>query len=266
MYGWAFNKNRWEEEAPDEVESVLGWFERKSLPMSALADRLTIRRALDGLTKKLDGSTAAATSIRRKRAIFHNALVFAVDAELLPENPIPRVSWTFPEPVEEEVDPASVPSPELAVALLDGVRAQGARGRRLVAFFGCMLYAAGRPAEVVPLTRGHCRSLPQHGWGLLELQDTRPRVGAPWTDSGEAHDERGLKKRSRKAVRLVPIPPEPVGLLRWHIDAYGTAPDGRLFRTMRGGLVQESGYGEVWARARRIRRGMGASSGESAAA
>ncbi len=51
-------------------------------------------------------------------------------------------------------------------------------------------------------------------------------------------------------MRLVPVPPELVALLRWHIDAYGFAPDGRLFRTIRGGLVQESGYGEVWARAR----------------
>jgi hypothetical protein len=51
-------------------------------------------------------------------------------------------------------------------------------------------------------------------------------------------------------VRQVPIPPELVAMLRWHIDAYGVAPDGRLFRTLRGGLLQESGYGAVWAKAR----------------
>lgn len=28
------------------------------------------------------------------------------------------------------------------------------------------------------------------------------------------------------------------------------APDGRLFRTQRGGLIQDTGYGEVWAEAR----------------
>ena len=49
----------------------------------------------------------------------------------------------------------------------------------------------------------------------------------------------------------MPIPPELVAMLRWHIDAYGLAPDGRLFRTLRGGLLQESGYGQVWARARK---------------
>lgn len=49
----------------------------------------------------------------------------------------------------------------------------------------------------------------------------------------------------------MPIPPDLVSLLRWHVTAYGKAPDGRLFRTARGGLIQDTGYGEVWAEARR---------------
>jgi integrase len=53
----------------------------------------------------------------------------------------------------------------------------------------------------------------------------------------------------------VPIPPAFVRLLRHHLETYSTAPDGRLFRTERGGLLQESGYGEVWARARRTALG-----------
>jgi integrase len=85
---------------------------------------------------------------------------------------------------------------------------------------------------------------------MLRLNESRARSGTAWTDSGEAHDQRGLKHRSRKAVRYVPIPPELVALLRWHVVRFGTAPDGRLFRTARGGMVQESGYGVVWARAR----------------
>lgn len=112
-----------------------------------------------------------------------------------------------------------------------------------------MYYAGARPAGVVGLRREDC-TLPRRGWGLLQLQETRPRAGAAWTNDGDVHDRRGLKHRSRKAVRPVPIPPELVAMLRWHISAYGAAPDGRLFRTLRGGLVQESGYGEVWARAR----------------
>ncbi|RPK79897.1 Phage integrase family protein [Streptomyces sp. ADI97-07] len=62
---------------------------------------------------------------------------------------------------------------------------------------------------------------------------------------------RHLKARAVKDSRPVPIPPHFVRLLRQHIAAYGVAPDGRLFRTSRGGLLQETGYGEVWARARK---------------
>jgi hypothetical protein len=250
LYSWAFNKHRWDQEPPEEVVAVLEWFDQKSLPTSALTDLVTTRRALDALKRKLDGTTAASISIRRKRAIFHNAVAYAIEAGLLAENPIPKVKWSLPDPVEEEIDPASVPDPELAAALLEAVREQGARGRQLVAFFGCMLYAAARPSEVIALGRAGCRSLPRRGWGLLALQETRPRAGSAWTDTGKPHDKRGLKKRPRKAVRLVPIPPELVAMLRWHIDAYSFTPDGRLFRTLRGGLLQESGYGQVWARAR----------------
>ena len=44
---------------------------------------------------------------------------------------------------------------------------------------------------------------------------------------------RGAQARGRPEERgaPVPIPPEPFTLLRKRIDQYGTAPDGRLFRT-----------------------------------
>ncbi|MFF1836789.1 tyrosine-type recombinase/integrase [Streptomyces sp. NPDC058231] len=249
LYSWAFNMTRRTEEPPADVAKVLAWFERKSLPTSALTDRMHVRAALDALTKKLDGSTAAASTIRRKRAIFHNALGYAVDAGHLSQNPLPQVQWKAPEQVEEELDLATVPDPRQALTLLDAVRTQSARGRRLVAFFGCMYYAAARPAEVIGLRVQDC-DLPRRGWGMLLLRETRPRSGSAWTDSGKAHDQRGLKHRPRKAVRTIPIPPDLVALLRWHVTAYGTADDGRLFRTQRGGLIQDTGYGEVWAEAR----------------
>ncbi|MFD0435590.1 tyrosine-type recombinase/integrase [Streptomyces chartreusis] len=249
LYSWAFNKNRWDEEVPADVVKVLDWFGRKSLPMSALSDRLAVKAALSALSKKLDGTTAAAGTISRKRAIFYNSLEFAVDAELLTDNPLDRIKWTAPEQVVEEVDPECVPNPAQAATLLAAVRDQSKRGRRLAAFFGCMYYAAARPAEVIGLRLGDC-DLPRRGWGLLRLRETRPRSGTAWTDSGQAHEKKGLKHRPRKAVRRVPIPPELVALLRWHLTAYGTATDGRVFQTMRGGLIQDTGYGEVWAEAR----------------
>jgi integrase len=48
----------------------------------------------------------------------------------------------------------------------------------------------------------------------------------------------------------VPIPPELVDLLRRHIDRYGAAADGRLFRAGDGGPLQESTYRQVSAKAR----------------
>ncbi|MEC4018858.1 tyrosine-type recombinase/integrase [Streptomyces sp. H27-D2] len=249
LYSWAFNMTRRTEEPPADVAKVLDWFERKSLLTSALADRMHVRSALDALTRKLDGTTAAASTIRRKRAIFHNALGYAVDAGRLSMNPLPQVQWKAPEQVAEELDPATVPDPRQALALLNAVQTQSARGRRLVAFFGCMYYAAARPAEVIGLRIQDC-GLPRRGWGVLWLRETRPRSGSAWTDSGKAHEQRGLKHRPRKAMRTVPIPPDLVALLRWHITAFGTTDDGRLFQTQRGGLIQDTGYGEVWAEAR----------------
>ncbi|MEV5509849.1 tyrosine-type recombinase/integrase [Streptomyces orinoci] len=249
LYSWAFNKKRWEEEPPPEVKAVLDWFERKSLPVSALAERLLARKALNACTKRLDGKVSAGSVIARKRAVFHQSLEFAVEAELLEENPLHGLQWKPPEKVDEEVDPECVPDPELAERLLAGARAQGARGRHLEAFYGAILFAAARPGEAVGLRRTDFH-LPRRGWGTVWLRESRPRAGRPWTDSGEAHDRKGLKHRSRKAVRAVPIPPRYVAMVRWHITVHGVAPDGRLFRTARGGMVQESGYGEVWARAR----------------
>jgi len=250
LYSWAFNKNRWDQEVPPDVDKVLEWFKRKSLPTSALSDLVLVRAALNAISRKLDGTTAAPGTISRKRAIFYNSLEYAVEAELLTDNPLTRIKWKAPEQMVEEVDPECVPNPGQAAKLLAAVRDQSPRGRRLVAFFGCMYYAAARPAEVIGLRIRDC-DLPRRGWGLLRLRETRPRSGSAWTDSGEAHDKRGLKHRPRRAVRHVPIPPELVALLRWHVSAYGTAPDGRLFQTMRGGLIQDTGYGEVWAEARR---------------
>jgi integrase len=75
-------------------------------------------------------------------------------------------------------------------------------------------------------------------------------VGSDWTDSGTSHDVRHLKHRARKTTRPVPIPPDLVQLLREHLDHFGTAPDGRLFRGRRDRILSESTYGRIWQQAR----------------
>jgi integrase len=117
--------------------------------------------------------------------------------------------------------------------------------------FACLYYAAMRPAEAVNLHKADCE-LPDTGWGRLYLCRTTPEVGKRYTDSGELHDSKGLKHRAEDEVRPVPIPPELVAILRWHISEFGVAPDGRLFRQQNGNVVNSSTYTQVWQAARLI--------------
>jgi hypothetical protein len=48
----------------------------------------------------------------------------------------------------------------------------------------------------------------------LHLSPTKPEVGSRYTDSGQAHDDNGLKHRPADEVRPVLIPPELVAILR----------------------------------------------------
>lgn len=66
---------------------------------------------------------------------------------------------------------------------------------------------------------------------------SRPESNRRWSDSGSAHERRGLKHRGAGATRPVPIPPRLVQMLREHLSEFGTAPDGRLFQTRRGGIL-----------------------------
>jgi integrase len=142
------------------------------------------------------------------------------------------------------LDPAVVASPGQASALLDTV----ARTRpELTAFFGCLYYAALRPEEAVALRYADCH-LPGSGWGMLRLAAAAPRTAAAWTSNGTSHEQRGLKHRPDGAIRMVPAPPVLVAMLRAHFIAYGTAPDGRLFRGTRGGPLSESGLRPYLAR------------------
>ena len=124
----------------------------------------------------------------------------------------------------------------------------------MTVFFGCLYYAALRPEEAVALRIADCH-LPGSGWGMLRLAAAAPRTAAAWTGSGSSHEQRGLKHRPDGAIRMVPVPPVLVAMLRAHVTANGTAPDGRLFRGTRGGPLSESVYGRAWHSARTLALG-----------
>ena len=158
------------------------------------------------------------------------------------------------------MDPRVVVNPAQARQLLAAVtyvrarrRRDRERGRRLYAFFACLYYGGLRPGEAQQLRRDDC-VLPAEGWGELLLTGSRTEVsGRHYAPRGARHHERPLKRRSAEEVRLVPIPPVLVAILRQHLDEFGTASDGRLFFGVeRGENVPASVYTRIWQQARTI--------------
>jgi integrase len=244
-----------DQRSPDDAK-ILRWIESASVPLTALDDEDIVERALTAIGLRLDGKAAAATMARRKRAVFYNVLDMAATGKrrVLARNPLDAIRWKPPE-VADKVDRRVVANPRQARELLTALSYVGGRdrdrGRRLVAMFACMYYAALRPAEAVNLRKADCE-LPATGWGRLHLTRTAPEVGKRYTDSGELHDDKGLKHRPDDEIRPIPIPPELVEILRWHLAEFGTAEDGRLFRQPNGKVVGSSTYTQVWRAARTL--------------
>jgi integrase len=246
LYGWAFNASARKQEPAASVAAAIQWVKAASVPLGSLHKAATARRGLEALATLTDGKAASAATFTRKRATYYNALQYAVEMEWLQANPLDRVHWKVPLKLEV-VDPAVAANPAQVRAMLAEVEK---RRPDLVGFFACLYFAAMRPAEVVSLTETRCH-LPKAGWGKLDLSSTATRAGKAWTDSGSAHDVRGLKHRAAGDVRSVPIPPDLVRLLRKHIDDHGTTADGRLFRgTRKEGYLSESTYGPIWKQSR----------------
>jgi integrase len=234
---------------PHHVAEAIDWLTTNSIRLRELEKAQQLRRGLDAIARTLDGSPAAATTIRRKRAVLNNALQYAVEIEELAANNLDKVGWRAPK-VSDVVDRRVVINPRQARELLTAVTYVGPvdRGRHLRGFFACLYYAGLRPAEAQALRLADC-DLPDGDWGHLALAESRPESNRRWTDSGSSHERRGLKHRATSSIRRVPIPPALVAVLRDHVAEFGTAADGRLFQTRRGGVIG-SNYAAVWSAAR----------------
>lgn len=194
LYSWAFNKNAWNADARGEWQAALDWLQRHSLPVSELEEPDVLRRGLDALCRKVDGAAAAAKTVNRKRAAVNEVFGVAVECGYFAQNPLNGLRWTGPE-VADEVDPDCVPNPAQVARLLAAVKALPGSGPHLYAFFGCMYYAAMRPAEVIHLQKSQCR-LPTSGWGLLDLKGGVVTACKEWTDDGAG----GRRRATRRAT------------------------------------------------------------------
>ncbi|MEU0780972.1 site-specific integrase [Streptomyces sp. NPDC006173] len=251
---WAVVPAHEGEEPPSELQAACLWLSTRSLSLSHLTDPKVARDVQYRLSFKLDDTPAAAETYKRRRRGFNTAMEYAIEMGYLDVNPLAGVKRSGAKG-DDVVDPRVLVNQEQGAQLLTAVSYVGSvhrnRGRRLVAFFACQLYAATRPAEAVGLREQDCY-LPESGWGTLTLRETRPVSGKKWTDSGKRHDKRGLKAREINTDRPVPIPPLLVAILREHIREFGKAKDGRIFQNERGDVLGTSSYWRVWQEARPI--------------
>lgn len=249
---WAVVPSHENEEPPPDLEKTCAWLSTHSLHLSALGEPRVVRDVHYRLSFKLDDKPAATDTYRRRRRGFNTAMEYAIQEGYLDANPLAglkRPTSQGSDKVDRRVLVNETQGRQLLIAVSYVGSVHRNRGRRLVAFFGCILYAAMRPAEVVGLRLADCH-LRETGWGTLTLRETRPISGKSWTDSGDRHDRRGLKSREPGEDRPVPIPPVLVAMLRAHLKEFGTAKDGRLFPNERGDLLGTSSYWRVWQEAR----------------
>ena len=239
-------------ERPAEIEQAIRWLARMSLPVSELTKPRQLRRALDAADaspRRLGGRTNHGAS--QTRGPQQCLAVRRRDRSARREQPGQRR-------LAPAQDVRRGRSPR---------RHQPAAGTRTA--HRRHLHRSGRPRPPPPrLLRRHLlrRAAPRRSPGAARYAtanspttvgdispspDHGPETNRRWTNTGTAHEERGLKHRPTTATRRVPIPPELVTLLRDHLAEFGTAPDGRLFHTRRGGVLT-SGYTDTWAAARTL--------------
>ncbi|WP_435060640.1 tyrosine-type recombinase/integrase [Amycolatopsis thermoflava] len=243
----AYNKNARGSAQPEEIARSLRWLDRNTREVRDIEKPEVFRAVVASLEKRKDGERAAHDTVRLRRIALNNSLEYAVEKNLIAENPMRQVKVKKHKSVLKEVDKRSVVNPVQGRTLLRAVREQTPR---LYAFFAVMYFAALRPEEAVNLRKRNLL-LPEEGWGELHLEKAVPEIGATWTDSGRRGEERGLKHRLVNEGRTVPCSDELTEILHWHLSEYGTAPDGRLFRGARGdGHLSSSTYGRAWAKAR----------------
>lgn len=248
-----------DQERPPEIDQALTWLKHASLPVVDLDDDEDLLDAvLTAIALKLDGTSAATNTTKRKRAVLHHFFEYASTGKkrLLDTNPL-HANKRKPPKSTYQVDRRVVINARQARELLIALTYVGSRdpdrGRRLVAFFACLYYGGLRPEEATSLREGDLE-LPDDpdAWGWIYLTRTSPEAGTRYTDTGTRHDSRGLKHRPDDEVRPVPIPPELVALLKAHLAEFGTTPQGHLFRTTQGNPIGSASYCDAWQRARRL--------------
>ncbi|MEU6228137.1 site-specific integrase [Streptomyces sp. NPDC047042] len=249
---YAFNVNRRNDPnkpVPAEVQTILDWVKRNSLPMSAWEKTENVDKVVTALGTRLDGTAAAASSVTRNDRIMNLVMGYAIRHSYLKQNPLPKGKERTAPKVAQAIDKRCLLNRDLIAQMLDWIGQRPRRGRLYRAFFATLYYSGLRPEEAVALRVGDA-TLPETGWGEFLVHEAQPEVGSQWTDTGEVHEERDLKGRGEGDTRLVPIRPLLVRILREIIKEYLLGEDDLLFPGEKGGMLAGSVFRRVWAKAR----------------
>lgn len=278
LRNWAFDPTMDLNDADDETIDILGWVEENSPILEVLEDLEVLSELLDKLTMKYKDRTyttrvrASAKHFEKRKTILSGVLRYGVVKDRLLNNPLtnPKLDWERPSGFHgvNTVSPHEIGDLEQVASMLAAVSYVWPSGLRYSAAFGCMYFGLMRPEEVADLHEDQCvfpTQMPkvvgypelttvdwEAPWGELYLKGALPYVGSKWTDDGKTHEQRSLKHRAINETRTGPMPPPLALLLRWHIQKFGVAPNGRLFVTPTGKPLSPSTLWLLWNLARRF--------------
>ena len=245
----AFNAASARQPVPADIPRALAWIAKASLPVAALEEPDTVRGVLNACARRLDGKPAAATTTRRKRAVFANALGYAVERRLLPASPLGQIQWKAADGRRDRRPPLRrQPRPGRAAP---GGRpgagpARASTWKRSSAACTTPRCAPPKPSRSANPTAS-CR--PPGGAGSTwPPPHPAPGPAGPTTAPAARNAASSTAPPGRPAAS--PSRPSWSPCSAPTSTRYGTSPDGRLFRTARGGPLNDTGWGEVWQRAR----------------
>jgi integrase len=121
-------------------------------------------------------------------------------------------------------------------------------GARYATVFAAVGIAGMRPSEAIAVLAADLE-LPRDGWGLAVLRGALTSPGTRFTSTGAVVEDKELKQRPPDATREVPLAPELVQRLRWHMECWPPV-NGRVLTNAASRTPTTTNYGPVWVRAR----------------
>lgn len=221
--------------------------QRHSLPMASLGPE-HVEKLAARFSRKLDGTSCAATTFRRRSSILHAFLKRAIKRRLVRPDLLDDVRLDTTG-VVEEVRVDELPSSALCAQLVDHCAEQpvGSAMHRFRIAFALTLYAGLRPSEVAGL---RLRSLDFDGLGgTILVTEAVTRPGHRFGTTNGSRTRKALKHRRARERREIPMPAVLAPQLRNHLSDYTAAdasPDEPFLVNAAGNLVSADNLGRAF--------------------